>query len=300
MRREIATSKETIGAYNYLFEHGTALFRMARTDASGILPADIRIVMLGCGPRNREMLKALSWACQIDGYRLDVEVYGERSDYEKFAADCPELTIPNPLCRICHKPQIDAAALGTGKKLPTMVFVDDKELIGQIPSGFSSTRLYSYDLQGGAVEEDMLDLTLEGFALRRHLQWGKEEDFYNNSYNYQSSVASALQLSIWTRKDLGLEPVKILSDPNSCPEKVEAALDSMGRMEHRRWCAFLYSQGWKWSGSLDKASRDNSRKLHHNLVPYDDLSIADKMKDWPDREFIAKLHQQDGRFEGCK
>ena len=58
----------------------------------------------------------------------------------------------------------------------------------------------------------------------------------------------------------------------------------LSRMEHARWCADKKLNGWKYS-----ATRDGARKLHHNLVDFDELSEADKMKDHQSIENIPNL-----------
>jgi TrkA-N domain/RyR domain len=63
------------------------------------------------------------------------------------------------------------------------------------------------------------------------------------------------------------------------PEEDDAVIDLLARSEHLRWMAEKVMDGWRWSGSLDKSSRDNSLKLHHLFVPYDELSKEEKEKD---------------------
>lgn len=51
-------------------------------------------------------------------------------------------------------------------------------------------------------------------------------------------------------------------------------LETLARMEHERWCADRALDGWKYH-----AVRDDSRKLHDCLVPYDDLAEPTKKLD---------------------
>lgn len=50
-------------------------------------------------------------------------------------------------------------------------------------------------------------------------------------------------------------------------------------LEHKGWNAYMRSIGYSYSGSTDKASRNDRARLHHDLVCFDDLSEAEKRKD---------------------
>jgi serine phosphatase RsbU (regulator of sigma subunit) len=54
----------------------------------------------------------------------------------------------------------------------------------------------------------------------------------------------------------------------------EFEVETMSRIEHDRWCWERRLSGWKYA---DK--RDNNKKLHNCLVPYDELSEEEKEKD---------------------
>jgi voltage-gated potassium channel Kch len=47
-------------------------------------------------------------------------------------------------------------------------------------------------------------------------------------------------------------------------------LESLARVEHDRWCAHLWLAGWM------AGPREDSRKIHNNLIPYDGLSDGTK------------------------
>ena len=50
-------------------------------------------------------------------------------------------------------------------------------------------------------------------------------------------------------------------------------------LEHKRWNAYMRAQGYIYSGSKDKSSRNNLGKMHHDLVVFEELSEEDKLKD---------------------
>ena len=64
----------------------------------------------------------------------------------------------------------------------------------------------------------------------------------------------------------------------------ESTIDLLARGEHMRWMAEKVMDGWRWSGNPNKASRDNSLKLHHLFVPFDDLSEEEKKKEEKEAE----------------
>ena len=73
----------------YLYEHGTALFDEAIEGANA---RHINALILGVGRYGKEMLRALPWFCQMDGYRVYIDAYDAQKDMaEKFEADYPEL-----------------------------------------------------------------------------------------------------------------------------------------------------------------------------------------------------------------
>ena len=55
--------------------------------------------------------------------------------------------------------------------------------------------------------------------------------------------------------------------------------DIIEPLEHRRWNAYMRSEGYVYSGSPEKSSRNDLAKKHHNLVYFDSLTEEDKRKD---------------------
>jgi hypothetical protein len=54
----------------------------------------------------------------------------------------------------------------------------------------------------------------------------------------------------------------------------EEEIQKLARVEHARWMAEKILQGWSYG-----IPRDNEKKIHPSLLPYDQLSDEDKGKD---------------------
>lgn len=79
--------------YRFLDEDGTMLFDHARPNEEGT--KTIHAVVLGLGRYGTELTKALAWYGQMDGYRLEVDVFDKDSKADdRFCALCPELMAP--------------------------------------------------------------------------------------------------------------------------------------------------------------------------------------------------------------
>jgi hypothetical protein len=67
----------------------------------------------------------------------------------------------------------------------------------------------------------------------------------------------------------GLDPATVT--PALWSRLSDAEVETLSRMEHARWASYLWMTGWKFA-----PQRDDARKLHPNLVPYDQLDEATK------------------------
>ena len=113
---------------------------------------------------------------------------------------------------------------------------------------------------------------LESAALERHKKWGEEADFWRFDYNYNSSVASVIHRKIKILCGMvGAE--KILS------ERTEKEKIALRILEHRRWNAYVRSEGYIYSGTTDKSSRNDMAKMHNCLVAFDKLPPEEQIKD---------------------
>ena len=305
-----------------LYENGCKLFDHALPGEDGI--KDIGAVVLGLGRYGQEMVKALSWYCQMDGYRVRIHGFDKDPQAEdRFTAQVPalmaseynnvwipgeaqyEITIHSGVdvetasfVQELHKLKKTSfvfIALGSDE-LNLRTAVDMRlqfERMGIHPAiyaimestdkkealtGIRNFRGQSYDVEFiGDMEacysaDVVLNTPVEEEALQRHLKWGSEEEFWRYEYNYRSSVASALHR--YAKQHCG-----VVSTQKTQQELTAQERDALEVVEHRRWNAYMRSQGYIYSGSKDSGSRNDLGKMHHDLVNFKELSEEEKRKD---------------------
>ncbi len=308
---------------NYiLYNKGNIIFDSALEAEDGT--KEISAVIVGMGCHGTEMVKALSWYCQMDGYRAEITAFDkDELAYDRFCALAPELMDSRyndvavegeAYYKISVKPNIDAETKAFADEIAklkkaTYVFIslgDDnlniktaanlrmlferngcKPVIQAVCKSSKQKQLFADirnykgqkynielvgDMQSMYAEDVIIDSRLEAAALKCHLKWGKEEEFWAYEYNYQSSCASAIHIK--ARIACGIPGASKSEDELSIEER-----DIIERLEHRRWNAYMRSEGYIYSGSDDEESRNDLAKMHHNLVCFDRLSDADKRKD---------------------
>jgi hypothetical protein len=55
------------------------------------------------------------------------------------------------------------------------------------------------------------------------------------------------------------------------PHEVEELTEKLSRNAHDHWSRQRMAQGWRWGGA-----RDDGRKLHPGLIPYEELAESEK------------------------
>lgn len=121
-------------------------------------------------------------------------------------------------------------------------------------------------------EKAVINSEVESEALKVHLRWGKEEDFWNYEYNYRSSAASAIH-----RKARAFCAIPgAVKEPSALTDDER---ESLAVLEHKRWNAYVRSQGYVFSGSGEKESRSDLAKVHPDLVGYSLLDEKEREKD---------------------
>ena len=318
--RRINEAKSLIN--RVLYDNGEIIFESAVE--TGGEDKVISAIVVGMGHHGTEMVKALSWFGQMDGYSLKINVFDKDPlAKEKFMAIAPELMSEKyngtkikgeAQYKIDIHPDtdVDTVTFASGIneiKDASYVLValgnDDVnirtainlrmyfERMGIRPIiqtivynsqqknalvGLKNFRGQDYgidfigDIDSSYTEKVIIDSDLEEDALERHLKWGKEEDFWTYEYCYRSSMASAIHMK--ARIKCG-----ILGADKSEGELSDVERQSIEELEHRRWNAYMRAEGYIYSGSREKSSRNDLAKMHHDLVTFEELTEEEKRKD---------------------
>ena len=305
-----------------LFDEGEAIFHSALDD--GKPEKLISAVLIGLGKHGTEMLKALPWFCQMDGYRVQIHAFDKDPlALEAFTVQCPELMSPERNGTYVEGEAQYDLKIHAGVNVHSPAFEEQIRAIGQITYVFvamgndslntqtavtmrmlsermgihpfihsivyttskkqaletvTDYRGHSYDihyigdLRSSYCRKAIVDSQLHQIALQRHLRWGDESAFWAYEFNFHSSVAAAIHLKM---RHVCKMPWAGKTEAELNPRE----RDALERLEHRRWNAYMRSEGYIYSGSVDKSSRNDLAKLHNNLVPYDQLPTAIKRVD---------------------
>lgn len=303
-----------------LYEDGYTLFENA-ADASESEKM-ISAVIVGMGKHGTEMLKALSWYCQMDGYTVRINAFDkDEKALDKFSARCPELvpgelngaettdeyninihsgidvetkTFADEIGKLASVTYVlvalgsDEANIKTAVNLRTLFERSgSKPIIQAIVHNSDENKAlqgiknfkgqpYNIDFVGSiessCSEKVIINSELEEEALQRHLKYGTADDFWKYEYNYRSSIASALHMKARIY-------CKIPGADKAEEDLTVDERDIIERLEHRRWNAYMRSEGYIYSGSPEKSSRNDLGKMHHDLVDFSRLSEEEKRKD---------------------
>ncbi len=166
--------------------------------------------------------------------------------------------------------------MGYNTKVQAIVYSSDKK---EALTGISNFKNEPYDIEfigdrnSSYSEEVILHSDVEEEALKRHLKWGNEREFWQYNYNYKSSIASAIHRKM---KILCGVP-GIEKEPK---ERTEEELWPLRILEHCRWNAYMRSEGYVYGGSVEKeVGRCDLAKMHNCLVPFKDLPLKEQEKD---------------------
>lgn len=305
-----------------LYDQGIALFENAIAGEDGL--KHISAVVVGMGNHGTEMVKALSWYCQMNGYTVQINAFDRDPLAEdRFVALAPELMSPDyngkqipgeAQYKITVHSGVDVETATFKNKIEqitgaTYVFIalgnDDvnvktavnmrmyfermkiKPVIQAVVynsrqkaalTGLKNFKNQPYDIEfigdidASYTESVIVGSELEKDALSRHMKYGPEDTFWAFEYNYRSSIASAIHMK--ARKLLDIPGAKKKTEELTETEKL-----TIEDLEHRRWNAYMRSEGYVYSGSKDPESRNDLGKMHHDLIDYASLSEEDKRKD---------------------
>ncbi len=165
--------------------------------------------------------------------------------------------------------------LGYDTKIQAVVYnTDKKEALKNIKNNAGQEYKIDFigDMKTSYSEEVIIDSDVETEALNRHMMWGSESSFWQFDYNYKSSIASAIHRKL--KRDCGIKGITLKPE-----DRDEADRIAIRMLEHRRWNAYMRSEGFVYSGSIEKSSRNDLAKLHHCLVPFDELPLKEQQKD---------------------
>lgn len=283
----------------------------------------INAVIVGMGQYGKEMTKALSWLCQMDGYLVKIDSFDLDSlAADRFHLECPELmaysgkteiegearyTVDmhcgidvnslsfDQMIRVLPKTTYVFVALGSDEKnietairlrrvfagmgcaprIQAVVHDSEKKEALKNIANFKGQKYdidFIGDIQSSYCEEVILASDIEKEALSRHLKWGSEHSFWQYDYNYSSSVASVIHRKM---KELCGMP-GIQKEPCARTEEEKLALRIL---EHRRWNAYMRAQGYVYSGSTEKGTRNDLAKTHNCLVSFSHLPPEEQEKD---------------------
>lgn len=72
---------------------------------------------------------------------------------------------------------------------------------------------------------------------------------------------------------------KITGAEKAAAERTEQERSELRRLEHRRWNAYMRSEGYVYGGTVEKSGRNDLAKTHNCIVPFDALPIVEQKKD---------------------
>lgn len=166
--------------------------------------------------------------------------------------------------RMGHKPVIQALVCNSDKK--------------EALSGVTNFKGQEYaidfigDMNSSYSREVILGSDIEEEAKKRHMLWGSEKEFWQYNYNYKSSIASAIHKKM--KILCGMPGVEL--EPK---DRAEKDLWALRVLEHRRWNAYMRSEGYVFGGTVEKSGRNDLAKMHNCLVPFAELPLKEQEKD---------------------
>lgn len=164
---------------------------------------------------------------------------------------------------------------GAATAIETVVYDSEKAEALRCVRNFKNQRYCIHfvgDLKSLYSEETIINSEIEELALARHMKWGSEREFWQYDYNYKSSVASAIH-----------HKMKVLCGipgADKSPDmRTKDELWAIRKLEHRRWNAYMRSEGYVFGGTVEPSGRNDLAKMHNCLVPFADLPLEIQEKD---------------------
>lgn len=289
------------------YENGRHVIFKGARPADGSDCRTISAMIVGMGRHGTEMVKALAWFCQMDGYRLEIDAFdSDELAKDKFAALCPELMSEeyngkfiegeaNYTIRI--HPGVDVTTrtfqnMVTKNTSATYAFValgsDEANIrtAAELRMLFERMKIHP-DIQTIVYSTEKKN-SLKGIKNFKGAEYGIDfidmESTYSDRFIIQSKLEeAALELHCsnegCTEENFwGVEYNYRSSVASAIHRKArEACGISEGiepEVEHRRWNAYMRSAGY-----IFNETRNDLGKMHHDLIDYSSLLQKEVQKD---------------------
>ena len=134
--------------------------------------------------------------------------------------------------------------------------------VGDLQDRFSYQKMFNGEVERKAL---LVHAGEKPEDAEKIIQWkNRVKSFYKHEYYYRSSMATVIQGELVRR----LKENNLLED-GYCEAE----------MEHKRWNAYMRSEGYIYSGTNDPKTRNDLGKIHHDLCPFKQLDEAEQNKD---------------------
>lgn len=114
----------------------------------------------------------------------------------------------------------------------------------------------------------------------REAEWAKLDAFTRES-NISAADYHLVRLDMLAAMGLPASAEKLPPD----------TMEILAELEHIRWCRYHYLNNWTFGQPEDGRRKDPARRIHGDLVPYQNLTEAEREKD---RENIRILLSVEG------
>ncbi len=212
--------------YNYLYQHNIFECAVQQPDGEKLLS----VAIIGMGRYGTEFLKAITWAGQMPGYRLEIHVFDQDPEAEeKFTSMCPELMQMN--CK-----QIDGEAQysitfhhkpnGQGINVRSIAFDDIITKIGNISLAFIAL----------GKDEDDIEISIKLRMLFKRCKPDRKPVI--ESVIYEDTKASTVQrysLNDYKGNDFGIHFINELRETYTYEVIVGSKLEEEAKRRHLKW-----------------------------------------------------------------
>ncbi len=295
-----------------LYEKGVRLYETACEEEDG--RRRISVLIAGLGAYGTELLKALSWFCQMDGYTLSIDAF----DADPCAADRLAAQVPELLAEECQGLHRAGTAdydirVHAGCAPGTKGFADAVAGLGPITFAFADLGSDEANIEGALTLRTLFERLGMKPILQTIVEDGEKEKALAGAVNFRGqaygigtvgSLPSRYCEADILHSELEEKALEVhrryggseesfwryeYNYRSSAASAIHAHLrqqlgreqgeEEIARQEHARWMAYVRSEGYVYSGSSDPASRNDLGRLHPDLVPYEALSGQEKEKD---------------------